>query len=272
MADPSNTDPSHSDLTEKRLITETGVAARVVQVIEGSIQGLGYRVVRVKVSSANGCTVQIMAERPDGTMTVDDCEAVSRAISPLLDLDDPVGKAYYLEVSSPGIDRPLVRAVDFARWAGYEAKIELSVPMEGRKRFRGIIGAPNPDGLTVPIDLPDVKEGLPSRIDLPLRDLGDAYLVLTDELVRESLRRGGPPVLDADDDDEEADDSEIEAEAEPAPAPLKKKVSRPLKPKASQRPKPVKVETEESLAIKAKNKAKPVRTKAVRVKEDGKLH
>ena len=270
MADHSNTDASHSDLTEKRLITETGVAARVVQVIEASIQGLGYRVVRVKVSSANGCTVQIMAERPDGTMTVDDCEAVSRAISPLLDLDDPVGKAYYLEVSSPGIDRPLVRAVDFARWAGYEAKVELAVPMDGRKRLRGIIGAPNPDGLTVPIDLPDVKEGLPSRIDLPLRDLGDAYLVLTDELVRESLRRGGPPVLGADDDDEESD--EIEAEAELPPAPLKKKVTRPLKPKASQRPKPVKVETEESLAIKAKNKAKPVRTKAVRVKEDGKLH
>ncbi|MCJ2036593.1 ribosome maturation factor RimP [Methylobacterium sp. J-068] len=263
-------DNPHSDILEKRLITETGVAARVVQVIEASILGLGYRVVRVKVSSANGCTVQIMAERPDGTMTVDDCEAVSRAISPLLDLDDPVGKAYYLEVSSPGIDRPLVRAVDFARWAGYEAKVELAVPMDGRKRFRGLIGAPNPDGLTVPIDLPDVKEGLPSRIDLPLRDLGDAYLVLTDELVRESLRRGGPPSLDDGDDAPDEDDPEIEAE--PAPAPLKKKVSRPLKPKASQRPKPVKVETEESLAIKAKNKAKPVRTKAVRVKEDGKLH
>ncbi|MGU3362167.1 ribosome maturation factor RimP [Methylobacterium sp. M6A4_1b] len=260
-------DNHNSELTEKRLITETGVAARVVQVIEGSIQGLGYRVVRVKVSSANGCTVQIMAERPDGTMTVDDCEAVSRAISPLLDLDDPIGKPYYLEISSPGIDRPLVRAVDFARWAGYEAKIELAVPMDGRKRFRGIIGAPNPDGLTVPIDLPDVKEGLPSRIDLPLRDLGDAYLVLTDELVRESLRRGGPPVLD-----DEADEDEAEIETEPAPTPLKKKISRPLKPKASQRPKPVKVETEESLAIKARNKAKPVRTKAVRVKEDGKLH
>ncbi|KQP42650.1 ribosome maturation protein RimP [Methylobacterium sp. Leaf104] len=263
-------DNHNSELTEKRLITETGVAARVVQVIEGSIQGLGYRVVRVKVTSANGCTVQIMAERPDGTMTVDDCEAVSRAISPLLDLDDPIGKPYYLEISSPGIDRPLVRAVDFARWAGYEAKVELAVPMDGRKRFRGIIGAPNPDGLTVPIDLPDVKEGLPSRIDLPLRDLGDAYLVLTDELVRESLRRGGPPVLEDEADDAEEDVAE--SEAEPAPAPLKKKISRLLKPKASQRPKPVKVETEESLAIKARNKAKPVRTKAVRVKEDGKLH
>ena len=258
-----------ADTSEKRLITETGVAARVVQVIEASVEGLGFRLVRVKVSSANGCTVQIMAERPDGTMSVDDCETVSRAISPLLDLDDPIGKPYYLELSSPGIDRPLVRAIDFARWAGYEAKIELAVPLDGRKRFRGLIGAPNPDGLTVPIDLPDVKEGLPSRIDLPLRDLGDAYLVLTDELVRESLRRGGPPSLDEDDEDEA--DGESEAEA-PAPAPLKKKVSRPLKPKASAKPKPEKIETEATLAAKAKNKAKPIRTKAVRVKDDGKLH
>lgn len=256
-----------ADSPEKRLITETGVAARVVQVIAASIEGLGFRVVRVRVSSANGCTVQIMAERPDGTMSVDDCEAVSRAISPLLDLDDPIGKPYYLEISSPGIDRPLVRAVDFERWAGYEAKIELAVPLEGRKRFRGIIRTPNPDGLTVPIDLPDVKEGLPSRIDLPLRDLGDAYLVLTDDLVRESLRRGGgpPPMLDDEDEDEDG------PEAEPAP-PLKKKISRPLKPKASARPKPEKIETEASLAIKAQNKAKPIRTKAVRVKDDGKLH
>ncbi|MCJ2129019.1 ribosome maturation factor RimP [Methylobacterium sp. E-045] len=254
-----------ADTSEKRLITETGVAARVVQVIEASIEGLGYRVVRVRVSSANGCTVQIMAERPDGTMTVDDCETVSRAISPLLDLDDPVGKAYYLEISSPGIDRPLVRAVDFERWAGYEAKIELAIPLDGRKRFRGIIRTPNADGLTVPIDLPDVKEGLPSRIDLPLRDLGDAYLVLTDDLVRESLRRGGgpPPMLDDEDEIEE----DAEAEIAP-PAPLKKKVERPLKPKASAKPKPEKTETEASRA----NKAKPVRTKAVRVKEDGKLH
>jgi ribosome maturation factor RimP len=261
-----------ADTSEKRLITETGVAARVVQVIEASIEGLGFRVVRVRVSSANGCTVQIMAERPDGTMSVDDCETVSRAISPLLDLDDPIGKPYYLEISSPGIDRPLVRAVDFERWAGYEAKIELAVPLDGRKRFRGIIRTPNPDGLTVPIDLPDVKEGLPSRIDLPLRDLGDAYLVLTDDLVRESLRRGGgpPPMLDGEDEDEDGEEDGPETEA--APAPLKKKISRPLKPKASQKPKPVKVETEESLAIKAQNKAKPVRTKAVRVKDDGKLH
>ena len=239
-----------AETTETRLITETGIAARVVQVIEASIEGLGYRLVRVKVTSTNGCTVQIMAERPDGSLSVDDCEIVSRAISPLLDLEDPIGKAYYLEISSPGIDRPLVRAGDFARWAGYEAKVELAVPLDGRKRFRGIIGTPNPDGATVPIDLPDVKEGLPSRIDLPLRDLGDAYLVLTDELVRESLRRGGAP--DPDDEPEEA--PPVRA------TPPKKKPAKPAKAKAEQ--------SAESRA----NKDKPVRTKAVRVKESGSLH
>jgi len=93
---------------EPRLIVENGVAAAVAHIVEPVIGDLGYRLVRVKVSAENGCTVQIMAERPDGSMTVEDCEAVSRGISPALDLDDPVGKAYHLEISSPGIDRPLV--------------------------------------------------------------------------------------------------------------------------------------------------------------------
>lgn len=185
-----------AEVTESRLVTEAGVAARVAQVVEPSIEGLGYRLVRVRVTGAQGCTVQIMAERPDGTMTVEDCEAVSRALSPLLDLEDPVGRAYHLEISSPGIDRPLVRVQDFARWAGHEAKVELAVPIDGRKRFRGILGTPSADGATVPIDLPDVKEGLPARYDLPLRDLAEAHLVLTDDLVRESLRRGSAPAQD----------------------------------------------------------------------------
>src|ERR1700712_4726044 len=162
-----------ADLSEKRLVREAGVAARVVQVIEAPIQGLGFRLVRVKVTNTNGCTVQIMAERPDGTFSIEDCEAVSRAISPILDVDDPVGGAYNLEISSPGIDRPLVRVSDFARWAGYEAKVELSPPLDGRKRFRGTTGAPDPRGLTFPIDRPDGKKALPSHIDLPLRDLAE---------------------------------------------------------------------------------------------------
>jgi len=176
---------------DKRLITETGVAARVAAIIEPVIQDLGFDLVRVKVTSANGCTVQIMAERPDGTMSVVDCETVSRAISPVLDLEDPIAQAYYLEISSPGIDRPLVRASDFERWTGYDAKIEMAVPLNGRKRFRGHIRGIEGDHVLV--ELPDVKEGEERVARLPLSDLGDARLVLTDELVRESLRRGTAP-------------------------------------------------------------------------------
>jgi len=104
---------------DKRLITESGVAARVAAIVEPVIGDLGFDLVRVRVTPTNGCTVQIMAERPDGTMSVADCETVSRAISPVLDLEDPITQAYYLEISSPGIDRPLVRASDFERWTGY---------------------------------------------------------------------------------------------------------------------------------------------------------
>jgi ribosome maturation factor RimP len=187
---------------EKRLITESGVAARVATIIDPVVQDLGFRLVRVKVTGTNGCTVQIMAERPDGTMSVDDCETISRAISPVLDLEDPIGRAYYLEVSSPGIDRPMVRASDFDRWAGYEVKIEMAVPVEGRKRYRGLIRGVKGD--QVAIELPDVKAGEEAVVHLNLADLGEARLVLTDELIRESLRRGNtPPVDEAETDDEQ---------------------------------------------------------------------
>ena len=191
---------------DERLITETGVAARVAAVVEPVIGDLGFRLVRIKVTAQNGCTVQIMAEREDGTMSVADCESVSRAVSPVLDLEDPIGRAYYLEVSSPGIDRPLVRAGDFNRWAGYDAKVEMAVPVAGRKRFRGIVrGAEAGEAV---IALPDVKEGGEPLVRLPLSDIGEARLVLTDELVRESLRRGTAPPQDSekpDSDDQQAD-------------------------------------------------------------------
>ena len=250
-----------SDLAEPRLTTESGVGAQVARVVEGPLQGLGYRLVRVKVSAQNGCTVQIMLERPDGTCTIDDCEAASRVLSPILDLDDPVGGAYHLEMSSPGIDRPLVRVSDFARWAGYEAKVELAVPMEGRKRFRGILGTPSADGMTVPIDLPDVKPGLPSRIDVPLRDLGEAHLVLTDDLIRESLRRGSAPPQDG----EEIDDVE-DAEAEDE-APQVRFIPQPKRPKP-------KADKKGDKPVKAK-KPKPgggIVTKAARLKNRDTLH
>jgi ribosome maturation factor RimP len=204
---------------DKRLITENGVAARVAAIVEPVIEDLGFNLVRVKVTATNGCTVQIMAERPDGTMSVSDCETVSRALSPVLDLEDPVSQAYYLEISSPGIDRPLVRASDFERWSGYDAKIEMAVPLAGRKRFRGFIrGVENGAAL---IELPDVKEGEDPIARLPLTDLGEARLVLTDDLIRESLRRGTAPT--ADDETEEDTDDEIDAEPAPQPRGPKKK-------------------------------------------------
>jgi len=187
---------------EPRLIEEHGIAAAVARIVEPVLGGLGYRLVRVKVSAVNGCTVQIMAERPDGSMSVDDCEVVSRGISPALDLDDPVGKAYYLEISSPGIDRPLVRRGDFERWAGHEAKIEMKVVTEGRKRFRAMLRGV--EGNAAVIERLDARPDEAVRVLLPLIDLSDARLVLTDDLIRESLRRGkallkqGDAVIDDD--------------------------------------------------------------------------
>ncbi len=126
-------------LHEDRIVSETGLDARVAHIVAPPINELGFRLVRVLISARDGCTVQIMAERPDGTMTVEDCEAVSRTIAPILDVEDPIDRAYRLEVSSPGIDRPLVRKSDFERWAGHVAKVELSRPLAGRKRFRGTL-------------------------------------------------------------------------------------------------------------------------------------
>ena len=114
-----------ADAAEPRIVTESGLEARIAHIVEPVIAGLGYRLVRVKVSSLNGTTLQIMAERPDGTMNVEGCERLSRDLSPALDVEDPIDRAYHLEVSSPGIDRPLVRRSDFERWAGHHAKIEL---------------------------------------------------------------------------------------------------------------------------------------------------
>lgn len=195
-----------SELDEPRLIGDGGVAARVGAVVEPTLRDLGYRLVRVRVTGTNGCTVQIMAERPDGSMTVDDCEAVSRGVSPALDVDDPVGRAYHLEVSSPGIDRPLVRASDFTRWAGHEAKVEMSVPVDGRKRFRGLVLGVE-EGAAL-LERTDARPGEEARCRLPLADIGEARLVLTDALIRESLRRGKAALKAAGRGEAELDEAE----------------------------------------------------------------
>jgi ribosome maturation factor RimP len=173
---------------ERRLIVEPGLAARLAAIVEPVLDQLGYRLVRVRISGFDGCTVQIMAERPDGSMTIEDCEAASRALSPVLDVADPVDRAYRLEVSSPGIDRPLVRRSDFDRYAGHVVKIELTVPIEGRKRFRGVLLGSEGDGARLRRD--DVAAGQPAEIVLPIEDIAEAKLVLTDALVTESLKRG----------------------------------------------------------------------------------
>ena len=128
-------------LDEARLIDDNGLARRIARIAEPSLRDLGLRVVRVKVSAVQGATVQIMAERPDGTMSIDDCERASQALSPVFDLEEPISQAYRLEISSPGIDRPLVRESDFRRAIGCEARIEMALPVNGRKRFRGKIEA-----------------------------------------------------------------------------------------------------------------------------------
>ena len=173
--------------SEPRLIVEPGLSARVAHVAAPVIEELGYRLVRVKVSGADGCTVQIMAERPDGSMTVEDCEAVSRALSPVLDVADPIERAYRLEISSPGIDRPLVRKSDFDRFAGHFVRIEMEVPIEGRKRFRGRLAGT--EGEAARLHRDDIGEGEEADVLLPISAMSEAKLVLTDELVAQALRR-----------------------------------------------------------------------------------
>ena len=176
-----------SSATEPRLITEPGMPARVASIAEPVIESLGYRLVRVKVSSAEGATVQIMAERPDGSMTVEDCETISRALSPVLDANDPMEKAYRLEISSPGIDRPLVRKSDFDRYVGHLVKIEMELPFNGRKRFRGHLSGTA--GNAVRLTRDETPEGEEADVLLPIEDMSDAKLVLTDDLVTQALRR-----------------------------------------------------------------------------------
>jgi ribosome maturation factor RimP len=180
--------PSADHLAEPRLVVEPGAAARVAAIAAPVLQGMGYRLVRIRISGEAGCTVQIMAERPDGTMLIDDCEAVSRALSPVLDVADPIDRAYRLEISSPGIDRPLVHRSDFERYAGHLVKIEMAVAHHGRKRFRGMLGGV--EGNAIRLDRDDVAAGEEARVLLVMEDIAEARLVLTDELIAESMRRG----------------------------------------------------------------------------------
>jgi len=171
---------------EARFIQETGLAAQLAGLVEPVLEDLGFRLVRVTISGRNGTTVQVMAERPDGTITVEECAEISRNLSPLLDAHDPLPGHYALEVSSPGIDRPMARVSDFETWAGYEAKIELKQPLSGRKRFRGLLAGVENGEVRIEVELDQPERQL---IGLPVALIAEARLVLTDALIRESLRR-----------------------------------------------------------------------------------
>jgi ribosome maturation factor RimP len=174
-------------LTEPRLIAETGVASRIATMVTPVLIDLGFRLVRVRVLGLDGCTVQVMAERPDGTMAIEECEAVSRAISPVLDVANPIDRAYRLEISSPGLDRPLVRRSDFERHLGEVVKVELAVASDGRRRFRGhLVGI---DESAVCVRIEDRADGT-ADVRLPFNDMAEAKLVVTNDLIAAALRRG----------------------------------------------------------------------------------
>ena len=177
-------------LDEPRLIEDAGQALRVGCIAEPVLLDLGLRLVRAKIFAAAGLTVQIMAERPDGVMTIDDCERASMALSPVFDVEEIMSQPWRLEISSPGIDRPLVRRSDFERALGQEARIEMAAAINGRKRFRGRIEAISSghDGLAARlIVIADNKSE--SCVDLPIRAMVEARLVLTEDLIRSALRR-----------------------------------------------------------------------------------
>ncbi|GEO85336.1 ribosome maturation factor RimP [Ciceribacter naphthalenivorans] len=171
---------------EVRIIVETGLDRRIAEIIEPVLVAMGYKLVRARLMNQNGLTLQVMAEKNDGTMTVVDCEEVSMAISPVLDVEDPVDKAYHLEVSSPGIDRPMVRISDFERWQGHIVKCETSILVDNRKRFRGKITEVDADGFTLERD--QVAYGEEPRVKIPFNTLSEAKLILTDDLIRDALR------------------------------------------------------------------------------------
>jgi len=182
LSDLTNADNQH----EPRLITETGLDQRLADIIEPVLVDIGFRLIRVRMLNQNGMTMQVMAEKNDGTMSVEDCEQVSMAISPVLDVEDPIDKEYHLEVSSPGIDRPLVRKSDFVRWQGHLVKCETSIMIGNRKRFRGKIVEADADGFTIERD--QVAYGEEQKVVIPFTALSDAKLILTDDLIRDALR------------------------------------------------------------------------------------
>jgi ribosome maturation factor RimP len=190
------------------LVAKAAIDRRLAAIVEPTIQGLGFELVRLRLMGGKRAVLQIMAERPEGGIEVDDCARISRAVSAVLDVEDPIASEYVLEVSSPGIDRPLTRLKDFETWEGYEARLETAEAIDGRKRFKGVLQGVEDGEVLVGID-----EG---TIGLKFEMLDDAKLVLTDALVAESLAGRKAQGFDPDqfDDVEEESDEEDASDEE----------------------------------------------------------
>ena len=203
---------------DDRLIRESGTEARVALIVGPALQAAGFRLVRIRLLGQNGLTLQIMAERPDGSMSIEDCEEASRVMSAVLDVEDPIEKAYHLEVSSPGIDRPLVRVSDFADAVGHIVKVDTSIMVSGRKRFRGKVTATTADGFTLESD--KATYGDDPVVTIPFDTVSDARLVLTDDLIREALKKDKKLRQENKRRARAADDvtDDVDGEADAAPA------------------------------------------------------
>ncbi len=177
------------------------IEKRILDIIEPEATSIGLEIVRVRMMGANTPILQIMAEKPDGTMDVEDCAKLSRAIGPVLDVEDPIHSEYNLEVSSPGIDRPLTREGDFANWKTHEVRVELGIPVDGRRRFHGTI-TDEANGI-VSLDL---KDG--SKAEISIVDMVKASLVMNDRLIEEAQSRGQAPELDEEQFDEFEDEDD----------------------------------------------------------------
>ena len=190
-----------------RFMREHGLAADFAAVAEPVLESMGFRLVRVMVSGNVDRIVQIMAERPDGTITIDDCERISKGLSPVLDVADPLSGKYRLEISSPGIDRPLVRPSDFEDWSGHEAKIELSEPVDGRKRFKGVLEGFEDGEVRLKAEAGPLGF---MHLGFPVHLIADAKLVLTEELIREALARAKERHANRPGDGAELDETDLE--------------------------------------------------------------
>ncbi len=197
------------------LIAKTSIDQRLAQIVTPVIEGLGFELVRLRLMAGNTRTLQIMADRPNGGIEVQDCADISTAVSAVLDVEDPLEDAYTLEVSSPGIDRPLTRLKDFAAWEGYEARIETTELIDGRRRFKGMLAGVEGDEVLIEIE----DQGEAVTIGLQFDWLSDAKLVLTDELIAEMLRaRKDSGAIDEAEFDEIETETETDTDDDAAPA------------------------------------------------------